>query len=73
LLSFGIRGPAENNLPFIAALLEVAVMLSASLYFLFSGYGAVALMVAFVVAKVASASLTVTPIVLAHGMKSCSP
>jgi len=46
----------KMNLPFIAALLEVAVMLSASLYFLFSGYGAVALMVAFVVAKVASAS-----------------
>lgn len=46
----------KMHLPFIAALVEVAVLLFASLYFLFSGYGAVALMVAFVVAKVASAS-----------------
>lgn len=44
------------HLPFLAALIETAIMLSASLYLLFAGYGAVALMVAYVVAKVASAS-----------------
>ena len=46
----------QMHLPLIAALVEAAVMLSASLYLLVSGYGAVALMVAFVVAKIASAS-----------------
>jgi O-antigen/teichoic acid export membrane protein len=46
----------QMHLPFVAALVEAAIMLSASLYLLFSGYGAVALMVAFVVAKFASAS-----------------
>ena len=46
----------QMHLPFLAALVEAAIMLSASLYLLFSGYGAVALMVAFVVAKIASAS-----------------
>jgi len=46
----------QMHLPFVVALIEAAIMLSASLYLLFSGYGAVALMVAFVVAKTASAS-----------------
>ena len=46
----------QMHLPFVMALVEAVVMLSASLYLLFSGYGAVALMIAFVVAKIASAS-----------------
>jgi len=46
----------QMQLPFVAALVETAIMMSASLYLLLSGYGAVALMVAFVVAKIASAS-----------------
>lgn len=46
----------QMHLPFIAALLETAIMVSASLYLLFSGYGAAALIVAFVVAKSASAA-----------------
>jgi O-antigen/teichoic acid export membrane protein len=46
----------QMHLPFVAALVEAAIMLPASLYLLFSGYGAVALMVAFVAAKIASAS-----------------
>jgi O-antigen/teichoic acid export membrane protein len=46
----------QMHLPFVAALVEAAIMLSASLYLLFSGFGTVALMVAFVVAKIASAS-----------------
>jgi O-antigen/teichoic acid export membrane protein len=46
----------QMQLPFVAALVEAAIMMSASLYLLLSGYGAVALMVAFVVAKIASAS-----------------
>jgi O-antigen/teichoic acid export membrane protein len=48
----------QMHLPFMAALLEAAIMIPASLYLLFSGYGAVALMVAFVVAKIASASFS---------------
>jgi O-antigen/teichoic acid export membrane protein len=48
----------QMHLPFMAALIEAAIMLSASLYLLFWGYGAVALMVAFVVAKIASASFS---------------
>ena len=46
----------QMHLPFLAALVEAAIMLSATLYLLFAGYGAVALMVAFVIAKIASAS-----------------
>jgi O-antigen/teichoic acid export membrane protein len=46
----------QMQLPFVAALVEAAIMVSASLYLLLSGYGAVALVVAFVVAKIASAS-----------------
>jgi O-antigen/teichoic acid export membrane protein len=46
----------QMHLPFLAALVEATIMLSASLYLLFSGYGVVALMVAVVVAKIASAS-----------------
>jgi O-antigen/teichoic acid export membrane protein len=46
----------QMHVPFVAALVEAAIMLSASLYLLFSSYGAGALMVAFVVAKIASAS-----------------
>lgn len=49
----------QMHLPFAVALVEAAIMLSASLYLLFAGYGAVALMVAFVVAKTASASFAV--------------
>jgi O-antigen/teichoic acid export membrane protein len=48
----------QMYLPFMAALIEAVIMLSASLYFLLSGYGAVALMVAFVLAKIASASFS---------------
>ncbi|MBV8142171.1 MAG: polysaccharide biosynthesis protein [Verrucomicrobia bacterium] len=48
----------QMHLPFMAAVVEAAIMIPASLYLLFSGYGAVALMIAFVVAKVASASFS---------------
>ncbi len=48
----------QMHLPFMSALVEAAIMIPASLYLLFSGYGAVALMIAFVAAKVASASFS---------------
>lgn len=48
----------QMHLPFMAALIEAVIMIPASLYLLFSGRGAVALMVAFVVAKIASASFS---------------
>lgn len=50
----------QLHVPFLAALIEVAIMVPASLYLLLSGYGAVALMVTFVAAKFASASVVVT-------------
>jgi O-antigen/teichoic acid export membrane protein len=48
----------QMQLPFVAALIEAAIMIPASLYLLYSGRGAVALMIAFVVAKIASASFS---------------
>jgi O-antigen/teichoic acid export membrane protein len=45
----------QMQLPFIAALIDAAIMVVGSAYLLISGYGAVALMITFVVAKVASA------------------
>jgi O-antigen/teichoic acid export membrane protein len=49
----------QMHLPFLAALVEVTITMSLSLYLLFSGYGAVALMITVVVAKVGSASIAV--------------
>jgi O-antigen/teichoic acid export membrane protein len=46
----------QMHLPLLAALVEATIMMPASLYLLLSGYGAVALMIAFVVAKIASAT-----------------
>jgi O-antigen/teichoic acid export membrane protein len=43
------------HLMFVALLVEVTIMMSASLYLLLSGYGAVALMIILVVAKITSA------------------
>jgi len=50
----------EIHLSFLALLVEVTIMTSASLYLLLSGYGAIALMVTLVVAKVTSASIALT-------------
>lgn len=47
----------EMQLNFLAVVIEVTIVVSASLYLLLSGYGATALMVALVVAKVMSASI----------------
>jgi O-antigen/teichoic acid export membrane protein len=48
------------HLTFLAALVEVAIVMSASLYLLLSGYGAVALVITLVVAKVTSATIAVS-------------
>jgi O-antigen/teichoic acid export membrane protein len=48
------------HLTFLAALIEVTIVMSASVHLLLSGYGAIALMVTLVVAKIASASIAVT-------------
>jgi len=45
------------HLTFIAALVEATIVLAASLYALWSGYGAIALMIILVIAKVMSASI----------------
>jgi O-antigen/teichoic acid export membrane protein len=50
----------EMHLTLIALFVEVTIMMSASLYLLLSGYGAIALMVVLVVAKVTSASISLT-------------
>ena len=50
----------QMHVPFFAALVEVTIMTSASLYLLLSGHGAVALMITLVAAKVTSASIEVT-------------
>ena len=47
----------QMHLTFLGLLVEVAILMSASLYLLLSGYGAVALIVALVVAKFTSASV----------------
>ena len=47
----------EMHLTFWALLVEVTIVMSASLYLVLSGYGAIALMIALVVAKAASASV----------------
>jgi len=47
----------KMHLTFLAALVEVTIVMSASLYLLLSGYGAIALMITLVVAKVTSASI----------------
>jgi len=48
------------HLTFIAALVEATIVLAASLYALWSGYGAIALMIILVIAKVTSASIALT-------------
>lgn len=48
----------QMNLPFTAALIENAIMIPATLCLLVLGRGAVALMIAFVVAKIASATFS---------------
>jgi O-antigen/teichoic acid export membrane protein len=50
----------KMHLTFLALLAEVTIVMSASLYLLVSGYGAIALMITLVVAKVASASIALT-------------
>ncbi len=50
----------QMHLTFLALLVEVTIVMSASLYVLLSGYGAIALMMVLVVAKVASSSIAVT-------------
>jgi len=50
----------KMHLTFLALLAEVTITMSASLYLLVSGYGAIALMVTLVVAKVTSASIALT-------------
>jgi O-antigen/teichoic acid export membrane protein len=45
---------------FLALLVEVTIVMSASLYLLLSGYGALALIITLVVAKFTSASITLT-------------
>ena len=47
----------QMQVPFMAALVENAIMTSASLYLLLSGHGAVSLMIALVGSKAASASI----------------
>jgi O-antigen/teichoic acid export membrane protein len=48
------------HLTFLALLVEVTITMSGSLYLLLSGYGAVALMITLVAAKVTSASIALT-------------
>jgi len=50
----------KMHLTFLALLAEVTIMMSASLYLLLSGYGAIALMITLVAAKVTSASIALT-------------
>jgi len=50
----------EMHLTVLALLVEVTIVMSASLYLLWSGYGAMALMITLVVAKIASASIALT-------------
>ena len=47
----------QMHIPFLAAVIETTIMMAASLYLLLSGYGAVALVSALVLAKFASASM----------------
>ncbi|MGH6794961.1 MAG: oligosaccharide flippase family protein, partial [Methylocella sp.] len=48
------------HLTFLALLVEVTIVMSASLYLLFSGYGALALIITLVIAKITSASIALT-------------
>lgn len=48
------------HLTFLAVLVEVTIVMSASVYLLLSGCGAVALMITLVVAKISSASIALT-------------
>ena len=50
----------QMHFTFLAVLVEVTIVMSASLYLLLSGFGAIALMITLVVAKVASAALSLT-------------
>ncbi|MGH6842585.1 MAG: oligosaccharide flippase family protein, partial [Methylocella sp.] len=50
----------EMHLTFLALLAEVTIVMSASLYLLLSGYGAIALIVTLVAAKFTSASISLT-------------
>ncbi|MGH6846963.1 MAG: hypothetical protein ACREC0_05865, partial [Methylocella sp.] len=50
----------KMHLTFLPLLVEVTIVMSASLYLLLSGYGAIALMATLVVAKVTSASIALT-------------
>jgi O-antigen/teichoic acid export membrane protein len=50
----------KMHLTFLALLAEVTIMMSASLYLLLSGYGAVALVITLVAAKVTSAFIALT-------------
>jgi O-antigen/teichoic acid export membrane protein len=50
----------KMHFTFLALLAEVTITVSASLYLLLSGYGAVALMITLVAAKVTSASIALT-------------
>ncbi len=50
----------KMQLTFLALLAEVTIVMSASLYLLLSGYGAAALMITLVAAKVTSASIALT-------------
>jgi O-antigen/teichoic acid export membrane protein len=50
----------KMHLTFMALLAEVTIVMSASVYLLLSGYGAIALIITLVVAKVTSASIALT-------------
>jgi O-antigen/teichoic acid export membrane protein len=50
----------EMHFTFVALLAEVTIVMSASLYLLLSGYGAIALIITLVVAKLTSASIALT-------------
>jgi O-antigen/teichoic acid export membrane protein len=50
----------QMHLAFLALLVEVTIMTSASVYLLLSGHGAIALMITIVVAKAMSASISLT-------------
>ena len=50
----------EMHLMFLVTVVEVAIVMSASISLLLSGYGAVALMITLVVAKITSASIALT-------------
>ncbi|MBV9288124.1 MAG: oligosaccharide flippase family protein, partial [Hyphomicrobiales bacterium] len=50
----------QMHVPFLAALIEVGIMVSVSPCLLLSGYGAIALMITLVAAKVMSASIEIT-------------